>query len=299
MNKEYAEKVEVLLRLLPIVMDEKVFAVHGGSAINLFVRDLPRYSVDIDLTYIPIEGREESLEHINDHLMSIADKAKRAFRGMHIVPKLATSKLLCEYQGKQVKVEVNQTKRGIIGGDVQTLPLCKKAQDEFGMYCEADIVPMTLLYGGKIAAALSRQHPRDLFDVKYMEYPLAETREGLLFCLLGSDRPIHESFAPNLLDQHDALANQFDGMTDVPFTYEEFKQTRTQLIQDVFALMTAADKSFLVSFEQGEPDWGNFDFSYFKDYPSVQWKLLNLQHLKKQNPIKLTAEASKLLSVFG
>lgn len=53
MNKEYAEKVEVLLRLLPIVMDEKVFAVHGGSAINLFVRDLPRYSVDIDLTYIP------------------------------------------------------------------------------------------------------------------------------------------------------------------------------------------------------------------------------------------------------
>ena len=299
MNKEYAEKVEVLLRLLPIVMDEKVFAVHGGSAINLFVRDLPRYSVDIDLTYIPIEGREESLEHINDHLMSIADKAKRAFRGMHIVPKLATSKLLCEYQGKQVKVEVNQTKRGIIGGDVQTLPLCKKAQDEFGMYCEADIVPMTLLYGGKIAAALSRQHPRDLFDVKYMEYPLAETREGLLFCLLGSDRPIHESFAPNLLDQHDALANQFDGMTDVPFTYEEFDQTRTQLIQDVFALMTAADKSFLVSFEQGEPDWGNFDFSYFKDFPSVQWKLLNLQHLKKQNPIKLTAEASKLLSVFG
>ena len=299
MNKEYAEKVEVLLRLLPIVMDEKVFAVHGGSAINLFVRDLPRYSVDIDLTYIPIEGREESLEHINDHLMSIADKAKRAFRGMHIVPKLATSKLLCEYQGKQVKVEVNQTKRGIIGGDVQALPLCKKAQDEFGMYCEADIVPMTLLYGGKIAAALSRQHPRDLFDVKYMEYPLAETREGLLFCLLGSDRPIHESFAPNLLDQHDALANQFDGMTDVPFTYEEFEQTRAQLIQDVFALMTAADKSFLVSFEQGEPDWGNFDFSYFKDYPSVQWKLLNLQHLKKQNPIKLTAEASKLLSVFG
>jgi predicted nucleotidyltransferase component of viral defense system len=299
MNKEYAEKVEVLLRLLPIVMDEKVFAVHGGSAINLFVRDLPRYSVDIDLTYIPIEGREESLEHINDHLMSIADKAKRAFRGMHIVPKLATSKLLCEYQGKQVKVEVNQTKRGIIGGDVQTLPLCKKAQDEFGMYCEAEIVPMTLLYGGKIAAALSRQHPRDLFDVKYMEYPLAETREGLLFCLLGSDRPLHESFAPNLIDQHDALANQFDGMTDVPFTYEEFEQTRAQLIQDVFALMTAADKSFLVSFEQGEPDWDNFVFSYFKDYPSVQWKLLNLQHLKKQNPIKLTAEASKLQSVFG
>ncbi len=72
MNREYAEKVEVLLKLLPIVMDEKVFAVHGGSAINLFVRDLPRYSVDIDLTYLPLEGREESLEHINAHLTNIS-----------------------------------------------------------------------------------------------------------------------------------------------------------------------------------------------------------------------------------
>jgi len=298
MNKEYAEKVEVLLRLLPIVMDEKVFAVHGGSAINLFVRDLPRYSVDIDLTYIPLEGREESLEHINNHLMSIVDKAKRAFHGMHIVPKLNTSKLLCEYQGIQVKVEVNQTKRGIIGGNVQMLPLCKKAQDEFGMYCEAEIVPMTLLYGGKIAAALSRQHPRDLFDVKYMEYPLAETREGLLFCLLGSDRPLHESFAPNLIDQKDALANQFEGMTDVPFSYEEYEEVRTKLVADVNALMTPQDKAFLVSFELAEPDWDGFDFHYFKDYPSVQWKLMNLMKLKKQNPAKLSAEANRLKDIF-
>jgi len=94
MNRDYAEKVEVLLRLLPIVMDEKVFALHGGTAINLFVRDLPRYSVDIDLTYIPLEGREESLEHINAHLMNIADKTKRAFRGMHVVPKLAVAPCL-------------------------------------------------------------------------------------------------------------------------------------------------------------------------------------------------------------
>ena len=98
MNREYAEKVEVLLRLLPIVMEEKVFAVHGGSAINLFVRNLPRYSVDMDLTYIPLEGREESLEHINGHLMSIADKAKRAFPEMHIVPKLSTCQTDCRCQ---------------------------------------------------------------------------------------------------------------------------------------------------------------------------------------------------------
>ena len=218
---------------------------------------------------------------------------------MHIVPKLNTCKLLCEYQRKQIKVEVNQTKRGIVGGDVLTVPLCKKAQDEFGLYCEADIVPRTLLYGGKIAAALSRQHPRDLFDVKYMEYPFEKTREGLLFCLLGSDRPLHESFAPNLIDQKDALANQFEGMTDTPFSYEEYEEARAKLIADVNAMMTAEDKDFLVSFEMGEPDWDSFDFPYFKDYPSVQWKLNNLLKLKKQNSQKLAAEAGKLQSIFG
>lgn len=120
---------------------------------------------------------------------------------MHVVPNFSTCKLLCEYRGKQVKIEVNKTKRGIVGGAVQSLPLSEKAQEEFSLFCEANVVPLTQLYGGKIAAALSRQHPRDLFDVKYMDIPLSKCREGLIFCLLGSDRPIHESFAPRLIDR--------------------------------------------------------------------------------------------------
>jgi predicted nucleotidyltransferase component of viral defense system len=294
----YAQKVDLLLRLLPLVMDEKVFAVHGGSAINLFLRDLPRYSVDIDLTYIPLADRQTSIDDINLHLKSISDKTRRAFPGMHITPNFATCKLLCEYRGKQVKVEVNQTKRGIVGGEVMHLPLCDKAQDEFQIYCEADIVPLTQLYGGKIAAALSRQHPRDLFDVKYMTASLHDCREGLIFCLLGSDRPIHESFAPTLIDQHDALANQFTGMTDTSFTYEDFEETRSKLIADVNQLMTNADRRFLISFEQGNPQWEGYEFEYFKDYPSVKWKLLNLQRLAKQNPDKLNMEADKLKSIL-
>ena len=294
----YAQKAELLLRLVPIIMDEGVFAVHGGSAINLFLKNLPRYSVDIDLTYIPLVDRVTSIADINLHLNSIYDKAKRAFKGMHIVPKLDTCKLLCEYQGRQVKVEVNQTKRGIVGGDVLTLPLSDKAQNEFSLYCEAKIVPLTLLYGGKIAAALSRQHPRDLFDVKYMDMPLSDCREGLIFCLLGSDRPIHESLAPSLIDQREAMANQFDGMTDIPFTYDEFEATRSKLIDDVKAIITEADREFLVSFESGQPEWDGYEFEYFKDYPSVQWKLLNLQKLAKRNPQKLVEEANKLINIW-
>ena len=295
----YAQKVELLLRLIPIVMKEHVFAIHGGTAINLFLKDLPRYSVDIDLTYIPLADRQTSLDDINLHLKTIADKAKKAFKGMHVVPNLSTCKLLCEYRGKQVKIEVNQTKRGIVGGAVQSLPLSEKAQEEFSLFCEANVVPLTQLYGGKIAAALSRQHPRDLFDVKYMDIPLSKCREGLIFCLLGSDRPIHESFAPRLIDQREAMDNQFTGMTDIPFTYEEFEDTRTKLINDVKSLMTDADKKFLISFESGQPEWNGYEFEYFKDYPSVQWKLLNLKKLAKQNPQKLREEAKKLYTLFS
>ena len=298
MNSEYARKVEILLRMIPLVTEEGVFAVHGGTAINLFVRNLPRYSVDIDLTYIPLEDRASSLAHINGHLHTIAQKARKSFPGVHIVEKPEISKLLCEYRGRQIKIEVNQTKRGVVGGEVVRKAVCEKAQDEFGLYCETDIVSMTQLYGGKIAAALSRQHPRDLFDVKYMEYTFEQTREGLLFCLLGSDRPIHESFAPSLIDQHDALVNQFDGMSDIPFTYDEFEQTRDELIRKVNALVTPQDKSFLLSFESSEPDWEHFEFGYFQDYPSVKWKLQNLLKLKSQNPTKLKEEVSKLERIF-
>ena len=290
----YAQKVELLLRLIPIVMEEEVFAIHGGTAINLFLKDLPRYSVDIDLTYIPLADRQTSLDDINLHLKSIADKAKKAFKGMHIVPNFNTCKLLCEYLGKQVKIEVNQTKRGIVGGECLSISLSEKAQNEFSLFCEAKIVPLTQLYGGKIAAALSRQHPRDLFDVKYMDIPLDECREGLIFCLLGSDRPIHESFAPSLIDQREAMENQFTGMTDIPFTYEDFEEARAKLINDVKSLMTDADRKFLISFESGQPEWDGYEFEYFKDYPSVQWKLHNLKKLAKQNPQKLREEVDKL-----
>ena len=283
-----------MLRLIPLVMDEGVFAVHGGSAINLFVNEMPRYSVDIDLTYIPLDDREKSLKEISSHLETMASKAKRMFRGLHVIPNYGTSKLLCEYRGYQVKVEVNQTKRGIVGGELQHLPLCTKAQNEFGMYCEAAIVPMTQLYGGKVAAALSRQHPRDLFDIKHMTIPMTAIREGLIFCLLGSDRPIHESLSPKLIDQRMAMVNQFEGMSDVPFSYTEFEETRERLIREVRDLLTEEDRQFLIGFERAEPVWCGYEFANLKDYPSVKWKSMNLAKLKTKNPDKLKAEAEKL-----
>lgn len=299
MNKDvYRRKVELLLRILPIISEYECFAIHGGTAINLFLKDLPRYSVDVDLTYVPLEGREQSISNINAMLSTISDRVKRAVKGINIVPVLKTCKLLCEYRGCQIKIEVNQTKRGIVGGDIQILPLCDKAQEEFGMYCESRIVPTTLLYGGKIAAALSRQHPRDLFDVKYMDVELKDVKEGLMFCLLGSDRPICECFSPNLIDQKEAMEKQFDGMTDIVFSYEDFENTRNKLITDVNQLLTETDKRFLISFEEGSPIWEESAYAHFEKFPSVQWKLLNLQKLKKDDPKKMKEYVDKLRDIL-
>lgn len=299
MNNVYKEKVHLLLRILPIVMGEECFAIHGGTAINLFVENLLRLSVDIDLTYIPLEDRATSLTHINEALKRIADKVKKQIKGANVIPRFDICKLTCEWRGCQVKIEVNQTKRGIVGGEPLVLPLCPKAQELFEMEIEARIVPLTLLYGGKIAAALSRQHPRDLFDIKHMTMPIEQARLGFIFCLLGSDRPIHESFAPSMIDQREAMENQFAGMSDVPFTYDDFEATRTRLIADAKAMLTEEDKRFLISFEQGEPDWDSVEYGYFGEYPSVIWKLLNLAKLKKENPAKLQSEAEKLSVIFS
>jgi hypothetical protein len=95
------------------------------------------------------------------------------------------------------------------------------------------------------------------------------------------------------------MENQFAGMTDIPFTYEEFEDTRAKLINDVKSLITDADKKFLISFESGQPEWDGYEFEYFKNYPSVQWKLLNLKKLTKQNPQKLQKEAEKLRNILS
>jgi hypothetical protein len=87
MEKIYRQQVSLLLTVLPEVAKEKCLALHGGTAINLFVRDMPRLSVDIDLTYLPIEDRETSVNHIAEALERIKanlGKGKRSVSNLMI-----------------------------------------------------------------------------------------------------------------------------------------------------------------------------------------------------------------------
>ncbi len=294
MNETYKKQVALLIRIMPLVYKIKDFAVHGGTAINLFVKDMPRYSVDIDLTYLPIKNREESIKEINNQLNSLKQQIEKAIPGISVIPKPAVLKLQCTFGGATVKIEVNGIKRGIIG-DVEEKELCEKAQKEFKMSCVARIVPFSLLYGGKIAAALGRQHPRDLFDYKYMDVDsFDDVKNGLMFYLLGSDKPLLESLQPNPVDQKQALENQFKGMSDVPFEYADFENTRKELIEQVNLNLNATDREFLLSFESGSPEWDKCCNGDLSGFPAIQWKLKNIQNLKDTNSSKFNEGVEKL-----
>jgi predicted nucleotidyltransferase component of viral defense system len=104
-REQYVSQIQLLVRSLPHIGEEKAFALKGGTAINLFYRNLPRLSVDIDLTYLPVMARDESLKEIDETLERIGSNISQQLRGAS---------------------------------------------------------------AGKLHAAVDRQHPRDLFDVKLL-----------------------------------------------------------------------------------------------------------------------------------
>lgn len=298
MNEIYKRQVALLIRIMPLVYQIKDFAVHGGTAINLFHKNMPRYSVDIDLTYIHIQEREESLRTIKEHLTILKKNIEKTIPNIKVIPKYDIWKLQCTLNGATVKIEVNGTKRGVIG-EIEEKMLCQKAQQEFSMACKARTVSYSQLYGGKITAALSRQHPRDLFDCKHMEInTFNEVKDGFILCLLGSDKPIIESLQPNDIDQSKVLENQFKGMSDIEFTYEDYEKTRKKLINQVNTSLTETDKAFILSFEEGNPDWSKCSAGDLSNYPSIKWKLQNIINLKETNPLKYKQGIEKLKQYF-
>jgi predicted nucleotidyltransferase component of viral defense system len=298
MEKVYRQQVSLLLSVLPEVAKEKCFALHGGTAINLFVRDMPRLSVDIDLTYLPIEDRETSLKNIGEALGRIKTNIEKVVPSVRVVARLDAGKLQISANRADIKLEVNLVNRGVLAEPIE-LTLCGKAQNQFEAFCAVPVVSVGQLFGGKIVAALDRQHPRDLFDVKYLlqtEGFTDEVKEGFLLCLLCSDRPINEVIAPNFQDQRSALDNQFAGMTDEKFSYEEFEATREKLVETIHQGLTERDKEFLLSVKNLMPDWSIYDFHRF---PSINWKLQNLQKLKEKNPEKHKEQYEALKGKLG
>jgi len=166
-----------------------MFALKGVTAINLFVRDMPRLSVDIYLTYLKVNFREEALKNIQEGLIRIKSDIERNIPDIKVlsVPLNAGTDVKLNVKGKsaQIKIEVNTITRGNVF-PIVLMSVVDKVQDEFDKFAAINVVSMGELYGGKICAAIDRQHPRDVFDVKLLlenEGITNQTQRSIRLCL--------------------------------------------------------------------------------------------------------------------
>lgn len=302
-REPYAAQVALLVRVLPHVAAEEVFALKGGTAINLFYRDLPRLSVDIDLTYLPIKDRTESLADINaamDRLVTSIEKGVEGATARRIEGGGGgATRVAVRLGSAEIKIETSPVTRGVIHPP-KLMTVSDAVQDEFG-FSETQVVSFEDLYGGKLHAALDRQHPRDLFDVK-----LLYEHEGLtdalfrsfLIYVACSPRPTHELLNPNLADLEKPYAQEFLGMTKDTVSLDALIDVRARLIADIHSRLDGAAQVFLLSLQDATPDFDTIGLPQAADLPAVKWKLLNLQKLIKENPVKHAEQKAQLLALW-
>ncbi|WP_148253392.1 nucleotidyl transferase AbiEii/AbiGii toxin family protein [Aidingimonas lacisalsi] len=303
-RESYEAQVALLVGLLPHVAKESDFALKGGTAINLFHRDLPRLSVDIDLTYVPVRGRDESLVGINAALDRIAAGVESGIPNSNTQRIRGGSggatRLLVRRGGVEIKIETSPVTRGVVH-DPEFLAVSDAVQDEFG-YADIQVVSFEDLFGGKLNAALDRQHPRDLYDVR-----LLYENEGLthdlfrtfLVYLASSPRPAHELLHPNNIDLDRPYTQEFEGMTRNPISLGELRETRERLVRDIQSRCDDDTKRFLLGLHDGTPDFTAIDRPFAADLPAIRWKILNLERLRNENAAKHAEQREALEALLG
>jgi len=224
----YGRQVQLLVQALPVIFQESCFALKGGTAINLFVRDLPRLSVDIDLVYLPSEDRTTALKQIKESLCRIHDTLLTTIPALSIHKsfddKSDALRLVVSKEGVQIKTELSPVLRGTVY-EPEEREVGPKVEDVFG-YVAVPVVSLADLYGGKVCAALDRQHPRDLFDIKLLlenEGVTDQIRKAILVYIISQPRPIAELIAPHFKDISHIFNSEFIGMTAEPVTLAELE----------------------------------------------------------------------------
>ena len=280
-SDNYRTQVELLIRCLPAVDRVPYFALKGGTAINLFYQNMPRVSVDIDLTFLPVTDRETALEKIRSGLTTVAENIRRTISRAQVQLHSDTLKLLVSVRGAQVKVEIGTIVRGTLLTPVES-NLCSAAQQQYKLFVRVRRLATADLYGSKLCVALDRQHPRDLFDVMRLQTEGKipdEIRHAFVVYLAGHNRPIAELLAPNRKPLEDLFTQHFSGMTDQPIELCELEAARVQLFDWAATALSENERKFLLSVKQGEPDWTQLPFESLDQLPAIQWKLHNIRQM--------------------
>ncbi len=303
MLDRYVAQVRLLLGTLPDIARETVFALKGGTAINLFYRDMPRLSVDIDLTYLPLTDRQSSLKGIDDALGRITAavtarnprvSARRIAGGGN-----TDTRIMVNDGQAQIKIETSPITRGAVY-PARSMITSEPVTEQFG-FVETTVLAFEDLYGGKLHAALDRQHPRDLFDVKLLyenEGLTADLFRTFMVYVASSGRPMHELLAPPAALREGLYDEEFVGMTRQAVSWDVLIDTRRRLHADIGSRLKGDFATFLLSLHDAEPDFRLIGLPEAADLPAVRWKLMNLERLKQANPQKHQAQRDALESLF-
>ncbi len=295
----YARQVHLILSILPDIAREEVFALKGGTAINLFYRDMPRLSVDIDLTYLPIGDRADSLRDIEMTLDRITATIANLNPHIHVQPMAGgggnDTRIVMRSGQAQVKLETSPVTRGVVYSP-HRMTTSEGVTDNFG-FAEMNILAFEDLYGGKLHAALDRQHPRDLFDIKLLyenEGLTDELFRVFMVYVASSNRPMHELLAPNMRLSEELHNNEFIGMTREAVTIDALIEVQERLHTDIQQRLTGDIAAFLLSLHDADPDFDLVGLSRAEELPAGCWKLINLEKLKRRDPEKHAAQRGAL-----
>lgn len=299
MNRTYLETARLLTQVAPLILSDDTFALKGGTAINLFVRDMPRLSVDLDLVFPDHRPtREQALDRINAAIREAADRLNsRGFQTYAVAAADAgETKLLVRRGGVEVKVEVNFVMRGTVY-PVRAGSLTAKARDLLMADLDLPVVATEDLYGGKLVAALDRQHPRDLFDVMQLfahEGITPGIRRAFVVYLACHNRPVHEVLFPALRDLRQDYERTFKGMTAETIELDELLAARVRLVEELPRALDADERAFLLSLVSNEPQWNLLDVDHLQELPGIRWKLRNLEQLAERSAARFAAQSEAL-----
>ena len=280
-------------------------ALNGGTAINLFLRDLPRLSVDIDLTYLPIETRNVTLANIDAILKIVASNIETQILGTRVTSargfrSTPEQKLVVELGSTAVKIEVNSILRGSVFAP-KIRDLSKEVQRRFGAFTSVNVASFEDVYAGKICAALDRQHPRDWFDISLLlraEGITERTKQAFLVYLMSHNRPMSELLDPRWQDLRSAFEAEFKGMARAPVALHHLEHARDDLVLALRKSLHDADKKFLLDFKSGCVQWEEFFNPEVRTLPGVIWKQKNLDKMDARKKRSALEKLAKVLQSY-
>lgn len=288
-QNQYFKQANLLLRILPFLAGESDFALKGGTAINFFVRNFPRMSVDIDITYLPINDRNTALQEISSMLQRYSVYIQKIFPDSRIANKKLNENdiikgLVVANDNITVKIEPNLVIRGSVFHP-QKISLTAKAKEIFQKDVTVQALSNADLFAGKICAALDRQHPRDLFDITKLlenEGITESIRKAFIVYLLSHPRPIIELLNPNKIDISKMFETEFLGMTDENITLQTLLDTRNELINNINLSLSKKEKLFIISFKSKKPKWDLLGLENIEKLPAIRWKQYNLARMQEE-----------------